>query len=57
LHFSKQAIDYAQNVPNLKVILIDGQQLATLMIEHNVGISVQKIYEIKQIDENYFPDS
>lgn len=56
-YFSKQATEYAENVPNLKIILIDGQQLATLMIEHNVGISVQKTYEIKQIDENYFPDS
>jgi restriction system protein len=56
-HFSKHAVEYAENVPNLKVILIDGQQLATLMIEHNVGTSVQKTYEIKQIDENYFPDS
>jgi restriction system protein len=56
-YFSEQAIQYAKNVPNLKVILIDGQQLATLMIEHNVGVSVQKTYEIKQIDENYFPDA
>ena len=56
-YFSEQAIQYAKNVPNVKVILIDGQQLATLMIEHNVGVSVQKTYEIKQIDENYFPDA
>jgi restriction system protein len=56
-YFSEQAIQYAKAVPNVKVILIDGQQLATLMIEHNVGVSVQKTYEIKQIDENYFPDA
>jgi len=55
-YFSKQAIEYADSINNLKVILIDGQQLATLMIEHNVGVSVQRTYEIKQIDENYFPD-
>lgn len=56
-YFSKQAIEYARSVNNVKVILIDGQQLATLMIEHNVGVSIQKTYEIKQIDENYFPDA
>lgn len=56
-YFSEPAKKYAENVPNLKVILIDGQQLARLMIEHNVGISVQRTYDIKQIDENYFPDA
>jgi restriction system protein len=55
-YFSEPAIQYAKNVPNVKVIVIDGIQLATLMIEHNVGVSIQKTYEIKQIDENYFPD-
>lgn len=55
-HFSQHAVEYAKNMTNMKIILIDGQQLATLMIEHNVGVSVQKTYEIKQIDENYFPD-
>lgn len=56
-HFSQHAVEYAKNMTNMKIILIDGQQLATLMIEHNVGVSVQKTYEIKQIDENYFPDA
>lgn len=56
-YFSQQANDYANGLTNLKVILIDGQQLAKLMIEHNIGISVQKSYAIKQIDENYFPDA
>lgn len=55
-YFSQQAAQYANTINNMKVILIDGQQLATLMIEHNVGVSIQKTYEIKQIDENYFPD-
>lgn len=54
--FSKGAIEYAYNIQNVRVILIDGQQLARLMIEHNVGVSVEKTYTIKQIDENYFPD-
>lgn len=54
--FSKGADEYARNMQNVRVILIDGQQLAQLMIEHNVGVSVEKTYTIKQIDENYFPD-
>jgi len=54
--FSRGAIEYAQSMQNVRVILIDGQQLAQLMIEHNVGVSVEKTYTIKQLDENYFPD-
>lgn len=54
--YSKGAIEYAKSMQNVRVILIDGQQLAQLMIEHNVGVSVEKTYTIKQIDENYFPD-
>jgi restriction system protein len=56
-YFTQQTIEYAKNVKNAKVILIDGQQLATLMIEHNVGVAIQKVYEIKQVDENYFPNA
>lgn len=55
-YFTEHAKSYADNVNNLKVILIDGQQLATLMIEHNVGVSVRETFIVKQIDENYFPD-
>lgn len=55
-YFSDYARQYAANVPNLRVILIDGKQLATLMIEHSVGVTVQKTYVVKQVDENYFPD-
>lgn len=55
-YFTEQAMQYAESVNNLKVILLDGQQLATLMIEHNVGVSVRETFVVKQIDENYFPD-
>ena len=54
--FSKDATDYVKNLPSVRVILIEGKQLARLMIEHNVGVSIEKTYTIKQIDENYFPD-
>jgi restriction system protein len=52
-NFSKEALDYAGNIEN-KIILIDGQQLAELMIENNVGVSTTASYEIKKIDSDYF---
>lgn len=39
------------------IILIDGQRLTELMIEYNLGVSVQKTYEIKRIDIDYFMEN
>ncbi len=38
------------------IILIDGPKLANLMIEYDTGVSVQKIYKIKKIDTDFFPE-
>ena len=39
-----------------KVILITGQRLAELMIDHGVGVRTDATYELKRIDADYFPD-
>jgi restriction system protein len=51
--FSKEASDYVKGIDS-KIILIDGQRLAELMIEHNVGVNPISSYEIKKIDGDYF---
>ncbi|GHT56963.1 hypothetical protein FACS1894109_07760 [Spirochaetia bacterium] len=53
--FSKEALEYAPK-NETKIIMIDGIQLAELMIEYNVGVSNQQIYEIKKIDNDYFEE-
>ena len=45
-HFSKEAVGYVKKIES-KIILIDGQRLAELMIENNVGVSSVACYEIK----------
>ena len=52
--FTKNAIEYANNQANLTIILIDGDKLAELMIEYNVGTFTSHTYEIKRIDSDYF---
>lgn len=52
--FTKGAIDYANNQVNLTIILIDGDKLADLMIEYNVGTFTSHSYEIKRVDSDYF---
>lgn len=51
--FSRDAIGYADSV-SPRVILVDGPELADLMIDHGVGVSVATRYEIKRIDLDYF---
>jgi restriction system protein len=51
--FSKQAAEYTQNLQQ-RVILIDGQRLAELMIEFGVGVRVSQTVQIKRVDEDFF---
>jgi restriction system protein len=37
-----------------RVVLIDGGELANLMIRHRVGVRIKDTYEVKKIDEDYF---
>jgi restriction system protein len=54
--FTKDAVEFAKNVNNSKIVLIDGDELAELMIDHNVGVSVAQVYEVKRIDSDYFAE-
>lgn len=51
--YSREAVEYA-GVISSKIVLIDGEQLASLMIDHNVGVSSIGRYELKRIDNDYF---
>ncbi len=54
--FSSEAREYASFI-DTRIILIDGERLASLMVEHNVGVSVVGHYEVKKIDTDYFDGS
>ena len=41
---------------NKFIRLVDGNELAQLMIRHGVGVVTEYTYEIKKLDENYFTD-
>ncbi|HOQ31829.1 MAG TPA: restriction endonuclease [Candidatus Hydrogenedens sp.] len=53
--FTRDALDYVKTIPH-KVILIDGETLAQLMIENDVGVSKVTSYDIKKIDSDYFEE-
>lgn len=52
--FSKEAIEYVTSINTKHIVLIDGKQLAQYMIEFNVGVSTEMVYEVKKIDNDYF---
>lgn len=54
--FSKSAIATALDSKQQKIILIDGQELANLAIEYNLGVQNQSTIEIKKIDLDYFEE-
>ena len=52
--FTAAARDVAVEVKSPKLILVDGQELARLMIAHGVGVSKQVTYTVMQINNDYF---
>lgn len=51
--FTRDAEDYVAKI-NSKIVLVDGEQLSQLMIDHNVGVTPVTSYETKKIDSDYF---
>ena len=54
--FSSGAIQYANNLLGVKVVLVDGSALSKLMIKHSVGVSLEQTYEVKKIDSDFFAE-
>ena len=54
--FNRSAKEFVER-SSKRVILINGSQLARYMIDHNVGVSTTKTYEIKRVDSDYFAEN
>lgn len=55
-NFTDQAIDYVRMI-DTKIILIDGERLASLMFDYSVGVATSGVYELKKIDSDYFEET
>lgn len=51
--FTSGAREYAQNIAT-RIILIDGQRLAKLMIRYGVAVQTRQIFTVVEVDEDYF---
>ena len=53
--FSREARDYVKHIEK-KIVLIDGTELARLMIDSGVGVTEVATYTVKRLDLDYFGD-
>ena len=53
--FTQSAKDTAAS-PSHSIALIDGAKLASLMIKYRVGVQIKQIYEVFELDEDFFDD-
>ncbi len=54
--FSADARSYADRI-NARIVLIDGPELAQLMVEHNCGVRVEETFVLKEVDEDFFDEA
>jgi restriction system protein len=55
-YFTPDAREYVKTTGDQKIVLIDGDELARLMIDYDVGVSTVNTYAIKKIDTDYFEE-
>lgn len=53
--FSPEAKDYVSRIEK-KIVLIDGEELAKLMMDYGIGVATDAVYEIKRLDTDYFEE-
>jgi restriction system protein len=51
--YSKEARDFVSGIDK-KIVLLDGQEIAGFMLDHDVGVTLVASYEIKRLDADYF---
>lgn len=54
--FAATAAEFVSRSSNLKVVLIDGEQLTKLMLRYRIGVRIERHADVLAIDNNYFDD-
>lgn len=52
--FTSDAIRFAESIRDPRLVLVDGERLAELMIQHGVGVQTKEVIKISKIDTDYF---
>lgn len=54
-YFSAEARSYVEKVQQ-RIVLIDGEKLASLALRYNIGVRTKATIELKSLDEDFFTD-
>ena len=54
--FSRDAVEFVDRIEGKRVVLINGRQLAQLMIDHDVGVSTLGTYKIREVSNDFFDE-
>jgi restriction system protein len=54
--FTEQARESVRNITQQRIVLIDGDELTTLLVKHGVGVRIERMLELKKIDLDYFDE-
>lgn len=55
-NFTAQAIEYAEGLQGKRIVLIDGDTLAKLMIKYNIGVENKETFIVKKVNFTYFEE-
>jgi restriction system protein len=55
-YFADTATGFIQRGSATKVVLVDGEKLIDLMIQHRIGVHVAQTYDVHELDQNYFDE-
>lgn len=53
--YSPEARAYVDKIEK-RIVLVDGERLAALLFDHNVGVTRVAAYEVKRVDTDYFSE-
>ena len=54
--FSRDAVEFVDRIEGKRVVLVNGKQLAQLMIEHDVGVATTGTYRLKEVSNDFFEE-
>ena len=54
--FTKDAWNFMGQIQGKKVVLIDGEKLSELMLDHDVGLTTTETYKLKEVSNDFFDE-
>ena len=52
--FNKNALEYANSLTGITLVLIDGEKLAKYIYEYSLGMQTEQVIELKKLDSDYW---